>query len=322
MAIEGDTEGVISIWGYTSLGLGTLPAGNDFVAVQGGQAHGLALRSNGTLAAWGAGSAAYNKGQVDDTPTEAGFVAMDAGNLFNVALKDDGSIVAWGDNTAGQTDVPEGNAFIAVSAGKDHALAISQPGSLALTSPNGGEIFKTGTFQNITWDTEGTVNDVTIEFSTDNGQTWASVAPANEGNTGSYEWLVPMAMTEEAMVRVRRGLSLYGADMSDAPFTMYRCDLAGDVTGDCIVDIADLAVLASEWLVCAYPFVSEPLFAGDFNRDDKVDATDLMVLSSYWLDATCSSCDWCEGADMDKSGSVNLVDLTEFCSDWMVGTEG
>ncbi len=323
LAIAGEENtGAVDSWGNVYWGLIPVPSDTDFVTVDAGRAHSIALKSDGTLVAWGAvGSSSISKGQVANTPDDAGYIAIAAGYYFNIALKDDGSLVAWGQGTSDQTNVPEGNDFVAIAAGKEHAMAISEPGSLTLTSPNGAEVFKTGTIQTITWETDGNVADVRIEYSTDDGAAWIPVAPANQGNTGSYDWLAPIANSEECLVRVKASASLTGADQSDATLAIYTCALAGDVTGDCAVNIADLAVIAAEWMQCEYPFVKEPLFKGDINFDDSVDAKDLMIMSSYWLDATCDACNWCGGADINKSGSVDIHDLAELAGTWLLKAE-
>ncbi len=250
-----DVVGTISTWGTDFWGLDERPADSNFIAVSAGHAHSMALRDDDTRAVWGADDGGSDDfGQVTDTPEDSGYVAIAAGYYFSVALKDDGSLEAWGKNIDNQTDVPEGNNFTAIAAGGAHGLALSQPGSLTLTSPNGAETLKTGTMHTITWESEGSVANVWIEYSTDNGASWSPVAPPNKGNTNSYEWLVPVATSQECLVKVRTSLATQGADQSDAPLTIYVCPLSGDVTGDCVVDLADLAVIASQWLQSYDPF--------------------------------------------------------------------
>ncbi|MBN2020671.1 MAG: hypothetical protein JW749_10665 [Sedimentisphaerales bacterium] len=127
----------------------------------------------------------------------------------------------------------------------------AQPGSLTLTSPNGSENIATGALWPITWQTTGTVADVTIEFSLDNGQTWTAVYPRNTGNTGSYEWFVPMVSSSQCRVRVVDTADLAVFDTSNAVFTIFQCLLDGDVDGDCAVDFYDFAILAEDWLQSA-----------------------------------------------------------------------
>src|SRR5207244_2607874 len=48
-------------------------------------------------------------------------------------------------------------------------------GSLALTSPNTGEIWIAGSSQNITWTKTGTIANVKLEYSTDGGTTYPNL---------------------------------------------------------------------------------------------------------------------------------------------------
>lgn len=136
-------------------------AGKTVVAVAAGEDHGLALCSDGTLAAWG--SNAY--GQLGDNRASGGQspvpVAVDRGGLLagktvvaiaaglnsNLALCSDGTLAAWGDNGAGQlgnpgvannrvpspvlqTGVLAGKQVIAISA-SSHCLALCADGAIA-----------------------------------------------------------------------------------------------------------------------------------------------------------------------------------------------
>ena len=49
---------------------------------------------------------------------------------YNQYLRPDGAIVAWGHNLYGQATPPEGNDFIAISAGSNHSLALRSNGSI------------------------------------------------------------------------------------------------------------------------------------------------------------------------------------------------
>ncbi len=112
-----------------------VPSGSDFVAVAAGWMHVLALREDGTLAAWGAGS---ESGTLD-VPMANDFVAIAAGEDFNLALRADGSLTAWGRDSVGQLDVPSGSGFVAISAyaATGLALEVPEPSTLALLGAGG-----------------------------------------------------------------------------------------------------------------------------------------------------------------------------------------
>lgn len=152
-------------WGDLNWGLGDAPTGGDFVAVSALADNALALRSDGSLAAWGpsgsfspsggnytaiagAGNnslALKSDGSIEwwdssglirsGAPAGNDFVSIAAvhdpygGSPTGLALCSDGSIVAWGGDAFGILDVPTGNDFVAISGG-DFALALREDGSL------------------------------------------------------------------------------------------------------------------------------------------------------------------------------------------------
>lgn len=132
-------------------------------------------------------------------------------------------------------------------------IVAADPSGLTLYSPNGLEIIMGGTTYEITWGNTGTIDSVLIEFSIDYGNTWSEVYPANVGNTGSYNWLVPDIDSGLCAVRITNSTNFIVFDTSNAVFTIYECVLDGDLTGDCIIDLVDVAVMASEWLECGNP---------------------------------------------------------------------
>lgn len=97
------------------------PQGEDFVAVavDGSlENHGLALRSDGTMEAWGAGEYAQPADGND-------FIAIAAGNKHSLAIRQDNTVLAWGDNEYGQCDVPEiAGKFVAIAGAIQISVAI------------------------------------------------------------------------------------------------------------------------------------------------------------------------------------------------------
>ena len=76
-------------------------------AVAAGEHHAVALKSDGTVVAWGSPSSQdYGQATVPDGLSSV--VAIAAGFTHTLALKSDGTVVAWGNNGQGQASVPAG----------------------------------------------------------------------------------------------------------------------------------------------------------------------------------------------------------------------
>ena len=131
-------------------------AGKTVLATAAGEYHGLALCSEGTVAAWGASTASNVPVWVNQSGVLAGrkIIAVSGGGSHNLALCSDGALAAWGDNYAGQlgnnsitystvpvlvnqTGVLAGKTVIAIAAGGSHSLALCSDGTLAAWGYNG-----------------------------------------------------------------------------------------------------------------------------------------------------------------------------------------
>ena len=247
------SDGSIVGWGCNWEGQATPPEGNDFVAITAGLNDSLALKSDGSIVAWGDNR--WN------TPPEGNdFVAIvdnqAAWGHYHLALKSDGTIVGWPNESDGRFAPPAGNDFVAIAAGFEQCLAIRETGprELILTNPNPGESLIAGTIHTSQWESSGGINQVLIEYSDSNGVSWSSVSPPNAGNNRRYNWLVPKVNSQECLIRITDAADAAVSDASDATFTIYQCTLKADLTGDCLVDMRDFALLASEWLQCGNPF--------------------------------------------------------------------
>ncbi|HRI11573.1 MAG TPA: hypothetical protein PLX89_01100 [Verrucomicrobiota bacterium] len=167
-------EGTVIAWGYNASGQVTgtyndpgslaspVTLGNEVLrgvtAVAAGENHTVALKSDGTMAAWGDN----DSGQVTGTPrggdapfanpvTLGGEVlrevtAVAAGYGYTLALKRDGTVVAWGNDGSGQvTGTPTGDFALAnpvtlggeilrrvaaIAAGPYHAVALKSDGTV------------------------------------------------------------------------------------------------------------------------------------------------------------------------------------------------
>lgn len=92
---------------------------------------------------------------------------------------------------------------------------------LKITSPNGGEDWDVGSAQTITWTNYGGFSgNVDVDYSTNDGQTWSSIA-SNIANTGSRAWTMPNVPSTQCLIRVKEnGVPIQRQDVSDSAFTI------------------------------------------------------------------------------------------------------
>jgi galactose oxidase len=96
------------------------------------------------------------------------------------------------------------------------------PAAIQVEGPNGGELFRSGSTEQLQWLSHGTMSGrVTLEFSPDRGNSWSPIA-TNVSDTGSHAWVVPDVSTAQALVRVTDAEMPEVTDQSDAPFTLSR----------------------------------------------------------------------------------------------------
>lgn len=118
-------QGDIVLWGSAP---GAVPLPNSgFVGIAAGGGHCLAMRSDGSLEAWGDNG----EGQCDVPLPNSGYVAIAGGNFHSLGLRSDGSIAGWGADFYGQRTPPTPNAgFIGIEAGTIHSLGLRSNGSI------------------------------------------------------------------------------------------------------------------------------------------------------------------------------------------------
>ncbi len=90
---------------------------------------------------------------------------------------------------------------------------------VTLTSPNGGENWLANSQHNVTW-TSQIITDVSIEYSTNNGNNWISVISSTPASSGSYTWTVPNTPSTQCLVRISDANNTSTNDVSDNVFTI------------------------------------------------------------------------------------------------------
>ena len=109
------------------------------------------------------------------------------------------------------------------TSGINAQLAAGTSDAITITSPNGGESWTVGSSHDITWTSTGTIANVRIEYSTNNGSDWSDVI-ASTANTGTYAWTIPNAPFTTCSVRVSDAANAAVNDACDAVFTIVLSD--------------------------------------------------------------------------------------------------
>ncbi len=76
--------------------------------------------------------------------------------------------------------------------------------TLSLIYPNGGEIWHATATPYISWDAENLSEDVSIQYSLDNGTTWVNLSTV-AANIKKYVWTIPYAASNQCKVRITSG---------------------------------------------------------------------------------------------------------------------
>ena len=102
---------------------------SNVVAISAGGNHALALRADGTVAAWGQNSS----GQTSVPAGLSNVVAATAGSVHSLALQSDGTVVGWG----AYGPIPSYTNAVAISAGYGQSLLLQADGTVVGWTPKG-----------------------------------------------------------------------------------------------------------------------------------------------------------------------------------------
>lgn len=185
--------------------------------------------------------------------------------------------------------------------------------NVMLLAPDGSETITAGRTVPITWTSTGSTSNVLLEYSINGGLDWTSVATVP--NTGSYDWLVPLADSNDCLIKISDATKTVVGDISNSRFTIFVCrlDSVVDLNNDCKVNLSDLVLMAADWLSNGNPFdegfteVFDEIYWGGFIPQGivTVDAN-----LSDWTDAI-----W-QPLDIVYYGSPTDVSSARFALKW------
>jgi len=101
----------------------------------------------------------------------------------------------------------------------DVLFEMSNAPIIVISSPNGGESWAVGSTQAIAWKTMGTGAEVMIQYTTDDTATWNTITDAT-ANDGTYEWVIPDAVSDQCRVRIINLDDISVFDVSDEAFSI------------------------------------------------------------------------------------------------------
>lgn len=131
----------VAVWGGSASMTNVPPGLTNLIAISAGEDHLLALKADGTVAAWGSASRFWpvSPNPLTNVPSGLnGVTAIAAGLSHNLAVRSNGTVVAWGDGSYGQTNIPAGlSNVIGVAVGDLHSLALKADGRVVAWGARG-----------------------------------------------------------------------------------------------------------------------------------------------------------------------------------------
>jgi len=127
-------DGTVAAWGENGKNQCDVPNDlNQVVAVAAGSYHSLALLADGTVAAWGLA----DNGQCDVPDDLQNAVDIAAGYNFSAVLDQNGEVYVWGDNSYSQCEVPDDlSGVVDIQCGLRHILALKADGTIVACGNN------------------------------------------------------------------------------------------------------------------------------------------------------------------------------------------
>lgn len=91
--------------------------------------------------------------------------------------------------------------------------------TISVVQPNGGEQWPVGSLQSIVWNSQS-VNNVNLDYSTNNGSSWVSIATNQTAQRGFFNWTIPATVSGNCLVRATDASNSLVTDNSNAVFSI------------------------------------------------------------------------------------------------------
>ncbi|MGV3539437.1 MAG: GDSL-type esterase/lipase family protein [Rufibacter sp.] len=147
--------------------------------------------------------------------------------VSNMLPADNGTITVTATTGDNNTN-PDGYYYLGVLRMTYTTSAPVGPKSVTLTSPNGAERWEAGKQVAISWQSDNVIN-AKLEYSTNNGTSWSTIANSVTAGSKKYTWTVPNTLSNQALVRISDVDDATVTDVSNNPFII-RPDNGKDYT--------------------------------------------------------------------------------------------
>jgi len=207
----------------------------------------------------------------------------------SVSFLNQQALDAWADAMPGKTIIPINCQNIVTASGVMHCITMHIPAHLGGENPTayldtlrGGQTLNPGDSVAIRWLTDAPTPDpvpltVSIDLSTNGGQSFQTSIATGLADTGEYIWTVPDIGTTQARIRITASdpQGRTGSNASPANITITGTpQCPGDVNGDGTVDLNDLNLVLTNF--------GQQTSEGDADGNGIVDLDDLnIVLSNF-----------------------------------------
>jgi len=105
--------------------------------------------------------------------------------------------------------------------GQDFRWTAPAAPSIRVLTPNGGESWRIGSKQRITWTSTNLTDNISIELSLDGGHTWATLF-ASTPNDGQEQWTVTSVAGNQNQIRIISTATPSISDTSDSNFAIVK----------------------------------------------------------------------------------------------------